>query len=151
MPKTRVPKKELDAERICRRCLHTKPADEFQKIRASDGVFRYLSPYCSPCKRAYARERHLKRWGGYAHTMRMEKYGLTKEQFLSMVEEQHNLCYICGKASTRTLSVDHCHTSGKVGRLLCHSCNVSLGLLKDSVPTLERMIAYIKEYRNAKI
>lgn len=49
------------------------------------------------------------------------------------------------------LVVDHCHDTGKIRGLLCHNCNRALGLLKDSVHTLESAIDYLEKTGTAKI
>jgi len=81
-------------------------------------------------------------------------YNLTPEQYLEMVEEQENLCAICFKPETqitkvtgkvRPLSVDHCHTSGRVRGLLCNTCNQALGLFKDDPVLLSNAINYLSK------
>jgi Recombination endonuclease VII len=42
-------------------------------------------------------------------------------------------------------NVDHCHTTGKIRGLLCGNCNSALGLIKENIPSMENMIAYIKK------
>lgn len=84
----------------------------------------------------------------------MMKYGINLEQYATMVEEQKGLCYTCGKpesqaqqGTVRQLAVDHDHATGKVRKLLCNNCNAILGHARDSVNTLEAMIAYLKEHQ----
>jgi hypothetical protein len=79
-----------------------------------------------------------------------KKYGLTVEQFDDMVKAQGGLCAICLKPETRTtkgqnryLSVDHDHNTNKIRGLLCHRCNASLGLMREDLDSLRRMIDYI--------
>ena len=64
------------------------------------------------------------------------RYGITKDTYMAMLEEQEWVCKICKKPETakhprtktlKRLSVDHCHTTGKVRGLLCTSCNVAVG------------------------
>jgi hypothetical protein len=43
----------------------------------------------------------------------------------------------------RVLSVDHCHTTGRVRGLLCSLCNKAIGLLKDSPERLRAAINYL--------
>lgn len=44
------------------------------------------------------------------------------------------------------LSIDHCHTTGKVRGLLCRQCNIALGKFKEDVTILQSAIAYLKKY-----
>ena len=73
------------------------------------------------------------------------KYGMTLEQYEAMVEEQKGVCYICKNENpTRKLNVDHCHKTGKIRRLLCDKCNMTLGLINDSQELLKQFIFYLK-------
>ena len=59
------------------------------------------------------------------------RYGLTKDQYLMMFEDQQNMCAIkCGTAVypfTTTAHVDHDHATGAVRGILCAKCNKGLG------------------------
>lgn len=75
-------------------------------------------------------------------------YGITKEDWNVMFDEQKGLCRLCEKHHTefkRGLCVDHCHSSGKVRGLLCHPCNQGLGMFKDNVDFLKRAISYLNK------
>jgi len=49
----------------------------------------------------------------------------------------------------RPLSVDHNHRSGENRGLLCDSCNLILGLAKDSQELLRRLIVYLQKHDGA--
>lgn len=71
-------------------------------------------------------------------------YGITVEQFKSMLDEQGNVCKICRNECTRgRLSVDHDHTTGTVRGLLCRKCNLGLGNFQDNVQYLSRAMEYL--------
>lgn len=65
---------------------------------------------------------------------------------------QHGKCAVCGEGETRlgshgrvrSLSVDHCHTTGAIRGLLCDNCNNILGRAKDSPSVLRRLAAYLE-------
>lgn len=71
-------------------------------------------------------------------------YGITAIQLEAMKALQKNKCATC--LHVGKLHVDHNHTTKAVRQLLCHSCNVSLGLLKENLQTLKSMILYIKKH-----
>jgi hypothetical protein len=77
-------------------------------------------------------------------------YGITLSEFLCMLENQGGCCYICRrleeKSSRGRLCVDHDHKTGKVRKLLCHSCNRALGLLNEDKETIERLALYLQEH-----
>lgn len=79
-------------------------------------------------------------------------YGITPEDYFRMLDEQQHTCAICGihqsdlkstAAGRDVFRIDHCHSTGKVRGLLCDSCNVSLGHMKENVDFLKNMIDYI--------
>lgn len=81
------------------------------------------------------------------------KVKVSKEYYLKLHEEQNGLCAICGLPETminnkgsipKRLAIDHCHKTGKIRKLLCHHCNVSLGGFKDSIELLQSAIEYLK-------
>ncbi len=82
-------------------------------------------------------------------------YGLTRDQYDKMFEDQKSLCDICCKPETRKnrsgdvarLTVDHCHETNNVRALLCHSCNTGLGKFEDDVDRLFRAIAYLEHHK----
>lgn len=84
----------------------------------------------------------------------MRRYDLTVHDYLSEYSKQNGLCLTCFRPvklmgtpnATRaeTVTIDHCHTSGIFRGLICQSCNLALGHIKDNVATLERMILYLR-------
>ena len=76
-----------------------------------------------------------------------KKYGITLEQYNAMFTVQNGCCLICNEHQTvsgKELSVDHCHTTGKIRGLLCSNCNLMLGFAKDNVEILSNGIQYLK-------
>lgn len=75
------------------------------------------------------------------------RYGLSKEQYASLLKKQGGKCAVCGFVpEKRKLSVDHDHLSGKVRGLLCDGCNRSLGYLHDSIANTLRVAEYLCRY-----
>ena len=82
---------------------------------------------------------------------RCKRFGITVEDFDRMFEEQGGVCKICGCPETRTqnervtmLSIDHCHSTGRVRGLLCDACNTAIGRVDDRIDLLEKAIEYLK-------
>ncbi len=73
-----------------------------------------------------------------------KNYGITLEQYSQMLQDQGGACKICKKVSQKTLHVDHCHKSDKIRGLLCHGCNVSIGLMKESPDCLRQAALYLE-------
>lgn len=77
------------------------------------------------------------------------KFGITLEQYDSMVLLQKGLCLICKQKcrSGKILSIDHCHKTGKVRGLLCRDCNSGIEFFKDDIKRLENAISYLSRHR----
>lgn len=129
--------------KICNDCGKEKTLDRFHVDRSNkDGHCRR----CKSCeslrgKKRYAdpeyRENKVK-------ANRERRTGLEQRLYLLLLEEQQGVCAICKEAPTsRPLYIDHNHTSGKIRGLLCNSCNLGIGLLKDRVEVLQNAISYL--------
>ena len=67
-----------------------------------------------------------------------KKYGV---DIPLLVKKQNNKCAICKKE--KKLYVDHCHKKLIIRGLLCHQCNVALGLFYDSTENLNNALTYL--------
>jgi len=73
-------------------------------------------------------------------------YGITIEEYETLLKEQGNVCACCGTATPGhkgKFVVDHCHLSGNVRGLLCNNCNQALGLMRDSIGYGLSLVAYL--------
>jgi Recombination endonuclease VII len=87
----------------------------------------------------------------YSRKYILKQYGLTPEDYERMLTEQGGLCAVCrtdtpgrGKPSW---NVDHDHETGAVRGLLCHNCNMALGMLGDCVETAQALVSYLLAHR----
>jgi hypothetical protein len=150
--------KPLKTEKTCTRCHVTKTISEFYKNRLKRDSY---SCYCREChclqSKAYLeRKRQSSPDGLKKHLRRAQlrcMFGITPEDYDAMIASQKNLCAICGQPETakcngviKALSVDHCHSTGKVRELLCNRCNVGIGRLGDSIELLEAAAAYLRRH-----
>jgi hypothetical protein len=61
-----------------------------------------------------------------------------------MLESQGGVCAICkAPPGKKWLHVDHSHKTGDVRGLLCGNCNAAIGMTKESVSILNKMIEYL--------
>ena len=82
------------------------------------------------------------------------RYGLTPADLDKMRSDQKGCCAICGldesqgvtRRNRTYLAVDHCHTTLKIRKLLCHACNILLGQARESASILTNAILYLKEH-----
>ena len=98
-------------------------------------------------ERLYKKE-EIKRKGGPVYQRRLDLkkiYGITPEKYMEMFNVQKGRCKICGKKQKeRQLGIDHCHKTKKVRGLLCISCNLGIGHLRDSAKLLKEAIKYLE-------
>ena len=100
---------------------------------------------CVECSRraCKTRGRDYGRW----RRMRAE-YGIDKQDFCRMLEEQRHACAICAGdiADSPSTHVDHDHTTGRVRGLLCSRCNQAIGLLREDEKLFRRAVNYLRRH-----
>ena len=107
-------------------------------------------------KRAESIERYKKSHKGLQNRRKgalSSKYKITEQRYFEILEKQIGLCAICksdspGRKGSKNFTVDHDHTTMEVRGLLCHPCNVMLGLAKDNIEVLEMAIKYLKHHKD---
>lgn len=82
-----------------------------------------------------------------AERLRKSKWGLTPDQYDALLSAQDHKCPICGgsllEINPKYRHIDHNHTTGEIRGVLCHSCNMGIGCLKDSQELLQSAINYL--------
>ena len=71
--------------------------------------------------------------------------------YKEILKNQDFCCKICEKPEyefSKSLSVDHCHKTGKVRGLLCSSCNKGLGLFSDDELLFNSAIDYLLKFNS---
>ena len=142
----------------CTKCKKKLPNSAFGKNKhRKDG----LTWHCRKCREHYKGKNSewMKSDVGKRCVLKSQlhtKYGLTLENYDTMLEEQKDMCGACGQPETSTgrygvikrLSVDHDHETGKVRGLLCDGCNRALGCAKDSKEILLQLVIYLEKCTN---
>lgn len=157
----------------CSSCKIEKPFSDFYPVANGVGGVR---PKCKECSRIAEKKKYGEnaefRWSKLSkqaiklqtdpehkkkHMLSQRKwhlkknYGMTIDDFSSMLASQGGGCAICGSKSgvfepkTRMV-VDHCHVTGKVRGILCDLCNTALGKFQDSAELLTSAIRYIHKH-----
>lgn len=156
-----VPRSERDI--ICKNCGET---------------FRGRGPtfYCGEDCRNEAQRETRAAWqaanGKYrSFISNLKRYGLTPESFYAIEAEQGGVCRVCEcpapqpELYSHGWKVDHdpacCDLPRHTGRqvscgkcvrgLLCHNCNVAIGLAHEDPDRLRRLAAHIESHRQLKI
>lgn len=144
----------LTGWRTCLQCRVRQPMENFHWA----GKKKYRRRKCKTCTQARHKETRQERAEYYREWSRnyslRKKYGLTEQDFEQMLERQNGECAGCHRELTReNTNVDHdrscCPGDVSCGQcvrgLLCAKCNRALGLLEDSVATLDSLIRYLKK------
>jgi len=145
----------------CNKCNSDKfPGDFYKNKKAKDG----LHSWCKECCRVYHQTEHyLKIRNKYqkseAGKVSKKKYQQSdgykllrkrnhvKRNYNIDIKDIPNKCQVCDSGGK--ISVDHCHRTGKVRGFLCQNCNVTLGMAKDDISRLQKLINYLnKEEEN---
>lgn len=138
------PNRVLPLKKTCYKCSMVKASSEFPKNRAMrDG----LASWCKECWNAYYAEREGNPEGRMRQRGRhlQRRYGLTIEEYDSLLASQGGKCAICGAVRAedqRFFAVDHCHATGEVRGILCTTCNVTLGRIENAggLPAFENYL-----------
>ena len=120
----------------CQKCGINKPLTEYgNKTDRPDGLHSY-------CKICVNEDYDFTKYKKYKLN---KQYGITPEQYTTMLANQESKCAVCGNTMTNP-HIDHCHTTGKVRGLLCINCNQGLGKFKDDIDKLQHAIDYLNKF-----
>lgn len=139
----------------CTKCNEVKPQSEFSPRKTGN---KPVHSWCRVCFRGYSNELNKspirQRVRRSYHLKYL--YDVSPDTYSDMYEQQEGKCAICNQEESlrdkegnkRLLAVDHCHTTNEVRGLLCRSCNVAIGLLKEDKTILQSAIDYLKNFDN---
>ena len=130
------------------------------KVQIGNGSLR-----CKPCARRRDRSYHRTSEETRSKDRScyiMREYGLSLDDLHRLLAKQQERCAICKRHwrdcpahrpsryedfFIQHLYIDHDHETGKVRGLLCHSCNVALGMLRDSPSVCRSAIKYLRSHK----
>jgi hypothetical protein len=104
-------------------------------------------------QKAY-RAAHSAKTKAYWKRKNLRSYGIDSTVYAEMLQEQQGVCAICFQLETMTcrgtlkdLCVDHNHETGQIRGLLCHRCNIAIGMLDEDYG---RILSAAQYLMNAK-
>jgi hypothetical protein len=154
--------------KTCRKCKQTKLIADFRPCKKHRGGFTATCKQCEIVRnmawrkskagkpvfragrsKAYQRRKldpDYKR--KQANNLLRWKYGMTIEEFDTLLKLQGQCCSIC-KSETPVGSrggfcVDHCHDTKAIRGLLCGNCNMAIGHFRHDPELLRSAIAYLQ-------
>lgn len=128
----------------CSRCKQFRPEEDFGWDKTRQQWKRVCLDCAKDGQKAYADRNREKVSLG----RQLSKWGITRDQYQSLVQAQGGRCAICGSTETRDKrngrwNVDHDHATGRIRGLLCALCNRGLGQLRDDPDLLRAALAYL--------
>lgn len=105
-----------------------------------------------PGYRAKVKERSRKDAPAKRDAKLKRVYGLTSVQWDAILLSQGGVCAICQGAQSKgrkSFCTDHDHATGEIRGILCHPCNVAIGLLRDSVDLVFAAGRYLEKHKKA--
>lgn len=146
--------------KTCAQCDEIKPESGFYKAVSNRDK---LNKRCKVCVLANGKTRDAPlretlEWKRNSRERQMKhKYGITLEEYEDRLAAQQGVCRVCKRPPKTgdSLCVDHDHTCcpGKrscgncLRGLLCRSCNLALGYLKEDEQIISEMLVYAVECR----
>ena len=133
-----------ESNKRCSRCGQSKVLTEFRITRYSKLGKPWFCSWCKNCNRIYLNtpdQLEKAKW-----RQRKVRYGkfygggeFVRAAYEKKVKEQGGICFICGIGPTekRSLDLDHCHTCGKIRKLLCSRCNLLVGRIENNPAILD--------------
>lgn len=139
--------------KCCTECGLEKPLSGFSQDKHTKSGFRSK---CKDCRRERSNEVGRKwRFKNKEKSKedniwfeRKSTYGITKEEYYSILASQGNKCPICSHQPddlARGMVVDHNHDTGEIRGILCKPCNRGLGLFRDSPSSLLMASQYLEK------
>ena len=128
----------MDTLKRCTKCDQSKPLSEYSLTPAG-----HPRGSCKSC-------RSVANIGVEARSRKLKyKYGITHNDYLSLLEEQDGKCLGCGGLAEDqhhgVLDVDHNHKTNEVRGLLCGSCNRLMGFAGDNARVLRNLANYLED------
>jgi len=131
MPKNRDLSNIRPGSTECSICYETKPNTEFSHYLTritADGFRLMTNTNCVSCQKKLSKERSD-----------------IKKKFKDLKPPEYGTpCDACDKPVYRNWQLDHCHETGEFRGWTCKECNTGMGLLGDTVESLEKRVLYLK-------
>lgn len=133
--------------KTCCRCLQEKPVAFFvHRLYKGERVPRNYCKQCDAERVRKYKEDNRQIFKQRLFNRALDKYGITEQEYLVILEKQENACAICKNpdpSPNTRFCIDHCHTTGVVRGLLCANCNLGLGFFFDDQERLIQAASYL--------
>jgi Recombination endonuclease VII len=140
----------------------TAAAGEERKLQRNAGIgsrrcacgaevtTRSGTPVCPNCRKD---QRGTEQLQARERRRTLALHGLAQEAWDRLIALQGNRCAVCKTTQpggrTERWHIDHDHVTGQVRGLLCHRCNLGIGLLRDDPQIMMAAARYVAEHHSA--
>jgi len=151
---TRTGRESVRLNSACRSChgekTKARKVANPERTRAQSRDYKRRNAAVLARRNAAYRRANPQRIAGYSMK---HKHGLTMIEYEALLCQQGGVCKVCRQEAEpvgikRRLHIDHCHETGRIRGLLCHNCNVSLGLMKDDPARIRALADYLDAARD---
>jgi len=132
-------KEKITEQRKGYRLANKEQIAELARLRYAENKEKFKEK--SKTYYAANRDKVLERCVAYKHKA---SYGITLDECISKFGTSCNNCGHTPGEDGTFLRTDHDHETGVVRGRLCHSCNVGIGMLGDTIEGLESAIRYLQ-------
>ena len=129
--------------KTCCKCKQEKPKTDFANHRSSKDRRYPLCKICAAEATSQWRRENPERERG--NKLRRD-HNMTLAEYDELFNSQGGRCAICNTDTPLgrgRFHVDHNHHTGRIRGLLCHKCNLFIGLANDSIEILNVAIKYL--------
>lgn len=129
-------------------------AEQFVYTNATHGARKANPLHCGGCDQVKSPGDFYMRKRGYPsypckscalERRACKKYGITPEEYREL--RSRTACDLCGGTDKNkhgwAFHIDHNHTTGRVRGVLCHFCNVMIGMARENPAILDSAKTYL--------
>ena len=128
---------EIDTDgKTCIKCNTYQPHEDYEWF---SGINTWRRPECKKCRGESRRIRE---------EIRKHAPRLTEDHTCPICEKNLEEISLGKAKSMSTFVLDHDHDKKMFRGWLCHNCNVALGMLGDSLTTIQKAYNYLKEFKD---
>ena len=146
------PERPIRSAGLCGSCYNKHIYDKNPELKAKANKRRsrrQAEIRAGRCDKQKLQHSHRQRDRAYKH-----RYGITIDEYNSILEKQSNKCAPCVEVEHREKSrlyVDHDHDTGKTRALLCPSCNSAMGIIDKGDEFISRCIKYRNKHKKEEL
>lgn len=102
--------------------------------------------WCRACRNMLCIEYRKRNPRAVKNRILKREYKIPVEVYEEKLKEQEGRCKICRELLSEP-QVDHDHETEQVRDLLCRTCNLAVGYVRENLLIAENLVAYLKRWK----